>query len=766
MRQIARYVPLSVRVLFRRPFRTAVTIGFLGGCLALNFAIFAVVDGSLFKPLPFPGADRLVSIGLDLRTTGVTRPGPLSRRHVRDLQDAPALEGIAAWTSGAMAADRSGDDSLRSVGVTAGFFELLGARPIVGRPLQAEDRVAASVVPVVISDTLWRARLAADPGVIGTHVALGGLRCLVVGVAPRGFDVPLGANVWNLAELDARASEEIPTLAAFARLRPGAACPAEAGGSRLVCEPLRRTFNPRNASSLALVLVAATALMAMTWFQIACLELARTLTRMRELGVRIALGATRGTLALESVAQGAAVGLGALAAGAMLLRPLLSWLVGLLPAELTIGRPIAADGRALLFAAVLAIGITASFAILPLQALSRADTTRLLRDVVGGSKVTAPWIILIGQVALSTALLYVAGLTVHSLLAVSRVDLGYSTSGIVVARLPDGRVAGAGRIAYEQFADRLRERRSVVALAGSDGRPLGGPTTIVSVGRPGERQGIRARMVCVTPGYFRTLGVPLLGGRDFSASDVRGSGFVLIVNRALARRLGLAGWVEGQRLTLLGFPAGLVGVVGDAILTRPDDPDQEVAFVPTAQWAPPTYLLVRARTGTGGQQQAMTDVSGVLRQFAVPGSFSVLALEDEARRSTAVYRARTVLLLAIGVIGLALCVAGVFGAVSYAWTQVRRSVAVRLALGGTPTAIRAYLLGAVALRTAVGLGVGTGAGVLAGKSGSAFLFGVPPIDGVSVVAAALAVGGACLCAALPPTIRVGRVQPSVVLREE
>jgi putative ABC transport system permease protein len=767
MPHLAQHVPLSVRVLFRRPLRTIAVTGFLGACVALNAAIFAVVDGGLFKPLPFPAADRLVTIGRDLRTSGGARPGPVSRAQLRDLQHAPGTEAVAAFTSGALAGERGVDEGLRSVAVTVGFFELLGARPVVGRSLQADDRVAGSVVPVIIGHALWRTRFSSNPRVPGTLVMLGGVRCLVVGVAPPGFDFPLGAAVWNLVDLDEPATQDFASLSAIARLRSENSCPVEVSGTRMHCEPLRRTFSPRNAWSLLLVLVAATTLMAMTWFQVACLELARTLTRMREIGVRLAIGATRRTLATESVCQGAVMGLGALATGTLVLPALLSWLVSLLPADLSMGQPIAADGRALLFSALLALGVIGSFAVIPLQALVRVDAAHLLRGAAAGRRrVTAPWIIVIGQVALSTALVYLAGVTVRSMLAVSRVDLGYEPGGIVVVRLPDDRAAGATPVEYERVAERLRGRPSVVAVAGSDGRPLGGPTTMVTVGRPGESQDVRARMVCVTPGYFRTLGVPLLGGRDFNAGDTRTSHAAVIVNRPLARRLGLARWEEGRRLKLLGLPATLVSMVGDTILTRPDDPSQEVVFVPTTQWVPATYLLARGVAGPGGRAQTMAEVSAVMRQMAPPGSYTVLALADEARRVTAGYRARMILLLAIGAIGIALCATGVYGGVTYAWTHVRQAVAVRLALGATPAVVRVHLLRTVADRAAVGLAMGIAGGALAGRLGAAFLFGIAPFDVVSAAAAVLIVAVACAGAAVPPTIRIGRVQPSEVLREE
>ncbi len=329
-----------------------------------------------------------------------------------------------------------------------------------------------------------------------------------------------------------------------------------------------------------------------------------------------------------------------------------------------------ADRRALLFSALFALGVIGSFAIIPLQAIVRVNPAHLLCGVASGRRrrVTAPWVIVIAQVTLSTALVYLAGVTVRSMLAVSQVDLGYEPDGLLVVRLPADRTAGATPVEYERAAERLRGRPSVAAVAGSDGRPLGGPTTMVTVGRPGEPQDVRARMVCVTPGYFRTMGLPLLGGRDFNAGDSRASDFAVIVNRPLARRLRLAGWKEGRRLTLLGLPVTLVSMVGDTILTRPDDPDQEVVFVPATQWAPATYLLARGVAGPGGPAQTMAEVSAVMRQLAPPGSYTILALADEARRVTAGYRARMILLLAIGAIGIALCATGVYGGVTYAWT--------------------------------------------------------------------------------------------------
>jgi putative ABC transport system permease protein len=757
-----------VRPLFKQPFRTAALIIFLGGCVALNAAIFATVDGALFKPLPFPGAERLAAIGRDLRASGGSRPGPVSRTQLRDLMHAPGTEATAAWTSGVIARDRAAEDRLRSIAVTAGFFELLGAHIAVGRTLTTRDRTEGAVVPVVISDAFWRARFASDRGVIDAVVTLGDVPSRVIGIAPRGFDFPLGATVWNLVDLDAPGMREIESLSAITRLQHVNSCPTEVPGMGVRCLPLRQMFAPRHTRSLVLVLVAATALMAMTWFQVACLELARTLTRMHEVGVRLAVGATRTTLFKETLAQGAVLAAGALAFGTLLLPALLSWIVSLLPPEFSASQPIAADHRSLLFSGLLALGIVASFSVIPIHALTRVNPVLLLRGSAGGPAVrrlTAPWTIVVAQVAFSTALVYLACLTVRSMQAVSAVNLGYQVDGRVALRLPDA-AAGGPTIDFEQLAERLRHQPSIAAVAGSDGRPLGGPSTMVHVGLPGEATAVRARMVGVTPEYFRTLGLPVLAGRGFTTNDTRATGFAAIVNRPLARRLGLGQWQDGRRLTLLGMPATLVGLVGEAILTRPDDPDQEAIFVPTTQWVPPAYLLASSAAGADGQRAMLADMSAVLGQMAAPRSYTLLLLTDEMRRSTAGYRARMILLLAIAGSGVALCAMGVYGGVTYLWTSMRRSVAVRLAVGGTPGTVRLHLLRSLTIRIGIGLVIGIAGGAAAGRMGAAFLFGLAPFDLVSAAAAVSVVSVACACAAMAPAIRIGRVQPAEALRND
>lgn len=768
MPHIAGHVPLILRAMLRRPARSVALAAFVGACLALNAAVFAVVDGAIFKPLPFPDADRLVRIGLDLRERGGVGPGPVSLPQLSELQQSPGLGGIAASTSGALAADRSADDSLRSVGVTPGFFELLGGTPRLGRALLAHDSPAGAEVPVVIGDRLWRARYGAAGTVIGTRVFLGGVACRIVGIAPPGFEAPAGANVWNVVNPSDATLQEFAGLSAIARLEPGASCPAAAAGAAMLCEPLRQSVSPRHAASLLLVLVAATALMAMTWFQVVCLELARTLTRIRETGVRLSLGATRGALATEAFAQGSFIALAALGVSAVIVPAVLAWLVALLPPEVSRGQPIASDARAMAFASVLAVGVVASYVLIPLYALARADATTSIRDAPAGvqrTRVWAPWLIVVAQVALSTALISLTALTARSMWKVSRVDLGYAPSAVAVVRLPSSRPVRGGSPGHDALAARLAAFPSIAAVAGADSRPLGGPTTMVPVGRLGEQQGARARMVSVTPHYFAALGVALVGGREFTASDSRGSPFVVIVNRPLARRLGLSRWKDGHRVRLLGFAATVVGLVGEPVLSRPDDPDRETVFVPSAQWAPVRYLLLRA-TDDGAAGRMMDDAAAIMGQEAPAGTSSILWLKDEARRVTAGYRSRMILLVGIGAIGLVLCAAGVYGAVTYAWTHVRRDVAVRLALGATPAGIRVHLLRTLACWSAPGLLAGVLLGAAASRLGSAFLFGISPFDATALAAAVLVVGSACALAAAVPAIRVGRVQPSELLREQ
>lgn len=759
---------LSVRILFRRPARALALTVLLGACIAFNAAVFAVVDGTLFKPLPFPGGERVVRLGLDLRKTGSQHPGPVSRRQVAELQGIPSIEAVAAWGEGIFAGDRGADDGLRSTAVTPGFFEFVGARTALGRTLRAEDKAGGSLVPVVLGFALWQARFAGDASVVGHVVALGGRRCMVVGVAQPRFDFPDGANVWNLVDLDDPTGADFLGLpAAMARLRPGATCADAKAGERLHCEPAGHTFSPHNAWTLLVVLLAATLLMAMTWFQVACLELARTMTRIREIGVKLSLGATRGALAMESLCQGAVMALGALALSGLVLPGLLASLVALLPPELTLGQPIAADSRAFLFSVALALGVVGAFTVIPLQALVRVDTTHLLRGGTGGRqwRVTAPWLIVVSQVALSTVLLYVAGLTVRSMSAVTRVELGYQVDGIVIVRLPSSRGDnGSVPVDAGRIADELRDRPGVAAVAGSVGRPFGGGATAGSVSRAGDRQAIQTRWVIVTPGYFRTLGVPLLAGRDLARSDTLGSELVVVLSRSLARRLGFSPWRNGRRISLNGLPATVVGMVGDAVLSSPDDPNREAVFVPAAQWIPPNYLIVRGARGR--QVQAAGEVAAVLRRVASPESYSIITLGDEVTRVTAGYRARMSLLLALAGIGLALCTTGVFGAVTYACESRRRAIAIRLAIGASSETVRAHLMKDVAVRVLAGIGVGVWGGVVAGRLGSAILFGISSFDGASAVVVVSAMSLACVGAAVVPVVRVGRVHPSEVLREE
>jgi predicted permease len=759
---------LSVRVLARRPARALALTALLGVCIAFNAAVFAVVDGTLFKPLPFPGGERVVRLGLDSRKTGSPHPGPVSRRQVVDLQGVSSIEAVVAWGEGVFTGDRGADEGLRSTAVTPGFFEFVGTRPALGRTLRSEDNAAGSLVPVVLGFALWQARFAGDPSAVGRVVALGGRRCLVVGVAQPHFEFPDGTNVWSPIDLgDPTGADFLGLPVAMARLRPGATCADALAGERLHCEPADHTFSPRHAWTLVVVLLAAMMLMAMTWFQVACLELARTMARIREIGVKLSLGATRAALAMESLCQGAVMALGALALSGLVLPALLASLVALLPPELTLGQPIAADPRAFLFSVALALGVVAAFTIVPLQALVRVDTTHLLRGGSGGRqwRVTASWLIVVGQVALSTVLLYVAGLAVRSMSTLTRVDLGYHADGVVIVRLPSGH-GDDGRVSVDaaQIADELRDRPGVAAVAGSVGRPFGGGVTTGSVGRPGDRQALHTRWVIVTPGYFRALGVPLLEGRDLAPSDTRLSELVVVLSRSMARRLGFSGWQEGRRVSLNGLPATVVGTVGDAVLTSPDDPNRDAVFVPAAQWVAPTYLIVRAAAGR--QAQAAGEAAGVLRRVASPESYSIITLGDEITRATAGYRARMTLLLSLAAIGIALCTTGVFGAVTFACESRRRAIAIRLAIGASSRTVRAHLIKDVALRVLAGIGIGVWGGVAAGRLGNAVLFGISPFDGASVVVVVSAMAIACVAAAIVPVVRIGGVHPSEVLREE
>jgi predicted permease len=787
-------VRLSLRALVVSPGLTAAVVLTIGVAVAANAALFAVFDGLVFRPLPFRDADRLVH--LEVPPSSPTFGGAEWKRLV-DATETSALFTERDGAQRALLFDRTGEAALgwglRPFRVTSSFFEMLGVRPMLGRAVVEADSEGPPFT-VVLGHDIWRARFGADPSILNTTVSIPGTsprdRWLVVGVMPPGFDFPQGANLWipyyrfwaPMTDNYVRLADGVSVDQVRAQL-PG-----------LIVTPLREHVRPRGAAALAVLLAATALLLLVAWVQVAGLWLSRMADRTREIGVRLALGAGRSSLlrqfALESgLIVGAALALGWLAAPA-----LVALIAGLLPPEMMVGQHVGPDGRTFLFTAGLAaIGLLV-LSILPADIIRRASPLMLLRgEATGGIRLRSTrtrTALFVAQLAVTVAVLYLAGLAFRSFVNVSRVPIGFDPSGVVAVRMPGSGAPVGARIAPGEAQAALGDQRRLVRetmaalealpqvarVSGSHHWPMQttGPDSVL-IGRslfpesdPGA-QPLEGLTAVAFPDYAAVLGLRVLEGAEATRDDLAamtGPGTIqlALANRTLARHLEAHGPPVGQIVALnRALRYRIVGVIDDSRQERPSEPVKPTLFTYIPDVAVPAVLLARLRPEAAGADEALR--GALARVWGDRAPRDIVHLADAVRHANADYRARTYLLGLIVMICLPLAVIGVAGALGYATRQRAREIAIEIAIGADPAAIRRRVVSQAVTAASVALGAGVAAGAAIGQVLSAFLFGVRALDAMTTGGAAVVILAVVWLSALRPARRAAAISPALALRD-
>ncbi|HET9037262.1 MAG TPA: ADOP family duplicated permease [Myxococcaceae bacterium] len=785
--------------LSRRRGFLALTIAVLGLGLGAALTVLEIADALFWRPLPYADAERLVfAWQVDSRGTRLTVTGGdvLSWSG----EDGPFAAIAALSARGFNLASDGEPERVEGALVSADFFQVLGARPLLGRvvePGPPGPRV------VVLSESFWRRRFGADPTVLGRTLSLDGEPVQVVGVVPAAFRLPFTAQLWVSARarvpehptypIDPETDRARHFLTVVARLRPGWSMGATNAALSTLQAQLAREFpDDRGEVRAALltpfreqlfgaarpqvmILLAVAALLAcVAWVNAAHLFLIRRTRRTHELAVRLALGASRRSLWLLFLREAALI---ALAAG-VLAMALAGWAAPLLVAASpqSAGLPLpAASTRVLGLAALLVLASAVSMAVL--AALQPVHTTEQIQE--GGHTGTEGrgarrlrTAFLGFEVGLSLLLLLGMGLLLRSYRAVHSVDPGFRGSGVLAVDLPLARLRHPTPASQARFAqDVLRAlgRESAVDGAGFVSRlPLSPNNTIGDLALPGQED---AAFACdlrlASPGYFEALGIPLRGGRLFEARDVEGGPPVAIINELAARRAFGNRSALGQQVLVWGerVPSEVVGVVGNVRHTGLDAEPRPEAWRPIGAvgWAnlslvvrgkvPPEALVGPVRTAIHSvdAEQPLVRPEPML---------------DRAEASLAVRRFTLEVLSAGAAVALLLALAGIYGVTAYGVAQRTRELGVRLALGATPRGLVRMVTRETVGVVAAGCAVGLIAAVLLSRVLSSLLFGVSRVDPVTFVGWPVVLTGVAAGAAWIAARRASSVDPADALRHE
>ena len=793
-------IRFALRSLRRRPTFATVAIATIALSIGAATAIYGVVDGVLFRSLPFRDSGRLLSVWQ-------TDPGRRAQPLLASGWDRAPLDytaflvwrakqtsfdGVGVWSGfRALLAGARGPEQIIGSRVSPGLFELLGVHPILGRSfLPGEDVVGGPRVTMLSYET-WQSRFGGRRDVVGSMVAFDDDPYQIIGVLPRGFTLERGkpgAPFWIPAgQEEGDVGKHNRSFLAIAKLRPGVTVeqattetaqllnsidPGTEHGARVTDFVREETRDVR--APLFILLGAVGLLLLIACVNIATLLLGEAATRDVEMSARLALGATRGRIVRQLLTESLILsGVGAA------LGVLLAWwgtkaIVALAPPKIPGIQTATVDGRVLVVTLAAATVTGILFGLAPALALAETSPASLLRagqTIRGRGRLQRAMISV--EVALSVVLLVGAGLLTRSLDKLSVVDPGFRTDHLLSVRLTMGdahRETSRVESFYMDALTRLAALPGVAGVAGVSSAPFVGGTSSSPLLLPGEGDAeMRARkhevrQHVVTGNYFATMGIAVLAGRPFTGDDRADASPVAIISESAARRDFPSESAIGKVVKYQGAWREIVGIVRDTKSTRLSTADQPTIYTPFSQRPSEMDLVVR----TAGDPAAMTQpVREALRRAAPDVAItSADVVPSLIRRSFAEERFRTALIVLFACIAATLAAVGMYGVTSRAVARRTREVGIRVALGATARSVVAMIVRQTLLGVAVGAGAGAAAAFVASRVLAPYLFGITPHDPATYGVIFGVLAAVSLAASWWPAQRAGRVEPAMVLRGE
>ncbi|HVT15056.1 MAG TPA: ABC transporter permease [Thermoanaerobaculia bacterium] len=793
----------ACRMLRKSPVTAAVTVAVLALGIGATTVAFSLANGLLLRPLPYPHPESLVAVD----ESAPQRNDPSKGVAFPNYEDFRArnhtLAGIALYDSDRATLAGSADAvRIPSADVSAGLFPVLGVRPLLGRTFLPEEDTPRGPAAVLLGERVWRERFAADSSLVGRSIRVNGAAKTVVGVMPAGFHFPDQAEVWLPLRMDAKLSPRTDhNYLGIGRLRPGVEVaqadqelkatmrqiarenPLTYEGQTVNVLPFRLQITSSYRTAVLTLLGAVLCVLLIACANIANLLLVQAADRSREIAVRGALGASRGRVARQLVIEslllggvGAAAGLALAAAGTPLL-------LALIPIELPRWMHFGVDLRVLLFTAGISMATSLLVSLAPAHLCSRLSLTETLKEggrggMTGRRSERIRHALVVGEVALSVSLLVAGGLMARSFLALHQAPAGFDARHVLTLRV------WAPRVKYdnpEKRRDLVRRERAEVAglpgvvsvAAAVSGIPLadawGRSLTVEGSPLLSLREAPMINHVVATPGYFKTLGVPLVAGRDFTEADGTAA-LVTIVDQDLARRY----WPNASPLgkhVRFGPPEDdepwhtVVGVAGAVRNQTLQLPGRATVYLAHGEISFQSVSLILRTAGDPLHSAAAVRnrIARVDRDLAVS---EVRSLEQVVEGAIWQPRFFAALFVAFAALALLLAAVGLYGVMSYAVSRRRRELGLRAALGASPGVLRGLVLGQALRLSLAGLAVGGVFAVALTRALASQLYEVQPTDpGTYGAMAALLLAVAIAASSLPASQAV-RSDPMDALREE
>ncbi len=809
--QLSQDIRYGARNLLRTPGFTAAAVLTLALGIGANTAIFFVVNAVLMRPLAYRDSDRLVTI-LHYGT-GPVAPGSFLDWRAQSTSF-EAMEAAQFWRPNVTNSDPP--ESVPALHVTPGMFAMLGVQPALGRWFSNPANAKVADLEVVLSDRLWARRYGRDPTILGKQMTLNGASYAIVGVMPPEFKFTpfwaTRAEMWAPKTFAYGAQDrEGRSLRIFARLKPGVTLgharaeidaiaarleekfPGTSKGARVT--PLKENVTGKIEAPLLIVLGAAAFLLLIACANVAHMMLARTSGRQMEIAVRTALGASRGRLLGQFLTESLLLASLGAAAGVMLAFWGTKALVALSPAYIPRVETVGVDRQVVLFLLGATVLTAIAFGLAPAMRAAAANLSGAIEEGGRGGTDSARrsrlrGVLVASEFALAFMLLTGAGLMIRTFHALQAVDPGFDPHHVVsmevsVAGSPEAQPDRRGPF-YRQLVEQVRALPGVVSAAGINHLPLAGDLwtrSFILEGRPEPRRGDEPNAIyrLVTPGYFETMRLALLAGRDISVNDNATAAGAVVINENAAKNFWPNENPIGKRFRLKGEQdeaqpwITVVGVVKNAKQLNWAEQIWDEFYFAAAQHnagrlgdpgAHMDYVTLVVRTRSDAAAMA-PDIEKTVWSFDhnLPIS-NILMMERVVEEATAQQRFEMLLFGVFGAVALAMAAAGIYGVMNYAVTRRTHEIGIRMSLGASRSDVLKLIVGQGIGQAIAGTAAGCAGALLLSGLMSKMLYGVRPNDPVTFGGVLAVLGCAALIATVVPARKASRVEPVIALRND
>ncbi len=800
----------SVRMLMKRPSLTVVAIIAIALGIGANTAIFSVVNTVLLQPLPYEHPEQLVMIATEQRNQALDGRGSFSIPDFLDIQrSSTALEYVAMHQGTGTVMTEGGDpERVLGAAVSADYFPLLRVNPVLGRVFTREEDQPGAPSVVLLSYGLWQRRFGGDPNIVGREIELGG-KTTVIGILPAGFQYPIGDEAQDFWEplfaatfltKEAREQRANRFLSVIGRLKPGATVEQAKTDLDLLARQVEQQSPESNTNiifnavsmheditreyraALLVMLGAVGLVLLIACANVANLLLARAAARQKEVAIRMALGASRGRIAVQLLTESLLLSL----AGGVLGLLLASWGIDLLvaygPAEVPRLNNVALDRNVLLFTLIVSTLTGLVFGLAPALQAAKPDPGNMLKDTgrgqshAGRNRLRS--VLIVSEVALSLMLLVGAGLLINSFWRLLGTDAGFDSRGVLALDIPLSRTRypkpEERPAVFEQLVGRMKTLPGVRDAAVVSNVPLTDRDVEISFqieGRepykPGEEAD--ADYTVASNDYFRTMDIALLRGRVFTSQDTANTPQVMVVSEAFVERYFPNEDPIGRRIVFDGnnkTPREIVGIVADVRRNGLDadvEPEMYLSHVQNPERR--MNVVIRSETGDASQlaQLARAEVKAFDPNQII---WRVQTLEELLGTSVAPRRFNMLLLGIFASVALVLAAVGLYGVMSYSVSWRTHEIGIRMALGAKRADVLRLVVRQGMTMTLIGLVIGLVGAFVFSRVMVGLLHGVSPTDPLTFTGVSIVLLVVALLACLIPARRATRVDPIVALRTE